>query len=59
MVEVQAGEFEVITSIMRYSIPYLTGWAQQMDICIQNSISETTSGGGGYSGGGGGSDVPF
>jgi len=63
-VQVQAGEFEVIASLMRYSIPHLTGWAQQVDIAMHNAISETVNGrgGGGYSGGpsaGGGGGVPF
>ena len=50
---------------MRYSIPHLTGWSQQLDIAMQNQISESVNpkgsrynSGGGYSQGGGG-DLPF
>lgn len=62
-VPVQAGEFEVIVNLMRHSIPYLTGWAQMMDIAMQKSLAEDIStnqgGGGDYRGAGGASDVPF
>lgn len=52
-VPIQAGEFEVIVSLLRYSIPYLTGWAQTMEVALQNSLSMDLSG---ASGGG---NVPF
>jgi hypothetical protein len=44
--QVQAGEFEVMASLMRYSIPSLTGWSQMLNVASQNQVSETLSGGG-------------
>jgi hypothetical protein len=46
---------------MRYSIPYLTGWSQQVDIAMKNQVNDTlnNSGGGYNSAQGGGGDVPF
>lgn len=58
-VTVQAGEFEVITSIMKASMPYLVGWSTLMDLSMQRSVDDAMQGGGGasnprYSGDGGG-----
>jgi hypothetical protein len=49
-VSVQAGEFEVILSIMRTSLPVLAGWSPLIDIAVQASINDAVRGGGGYSG---------
>lgn len=60
-IQVQAGEFELISTLMRYSLPHLTGWAQQFDIAMKNALNEGISGGGGGGGssGGAGGDLPF
>jgi hypothetical protein len=60
-VQVQAGEFEVMASLINYSIPSLTGWSQMLDVTSQNQMSETLAGGGGGSQGptAGGGNVSF
>lgn len=50
----QAGEFEVIFSIMKTSLPILAGWAPLIDYAVQASIKDAASGGYGGSGGNGG-----
>ena len=50
----------MITNLMRYSIPHLTGWAQQVDITMKNALNECAGGSSGSGGvGGGGGDLPF
>jgi len=38
--EVQAGEWEVVASVMKESLPYLAGWNQLMDISSQNAMAD-------------------
>lgn len=38
--EVQAGEWEVVASVMKESLPYLVGWNQLMDISSQNAMAD-------------------
>ena len=46
-VTLQAGEFEVVKSILQTSIPYLLGWNATMDLAAAAAISKCVSGGGG------------
>jgi hypothetical protein len=50
----QAGEFEVISSIMKSSLPILAGWSPLIDIAVRASINDAAEGGGSYGGNGGG-----
>ena len=45
-VTLQAGEFEVVKSIIQTSIPYLLGWNATMDLAAAAAISKGVSGGG-------------
>jgi len=45
-VTLQAGEFEVIRSIFKTSIPYLLGWNATMDLAAAAAIGKGISGGG-------------
>lgn len=45
-VTLQAGEFEVVKSILQTSIPYLLGWNATMDLAAAAAISKGVSGGG-------------
>lgn len=52
----QAGEVQVILSLIQHSIPHLVGWSTQMDIAMQDAVnyvvrqSSQNSGGGGTGG---------
>lgn len=54
-VVVQAGEFQVIMSLMQHSLPLLTGWSTMMEVALQNSLARTfqEAGRGGGPGAGG------
>lgn len=39
-VVVQAGEFQVILSLIQSSLPYLTGWTTSMEVALQHEIAE-------------------
>jgi hypothetical protein len=49
-----AGEYQVVKSIIEYSLPRLVGWSTFMDHALERSISDSVnnadSGGGGGSG---------
>jgi hypothetical protein len=58
----QLGEQVVMLELMRYSIPYLTGWSTFVDMSLNRSVddSEIVGGGSGSgSGSGGGGYSPF
>ena len=54
--EIQAGEFEVLSSLLRESMPKLCGWSEMMDVAMKNAVEEckerTQKGRGGGGGGG-------
>jgi len=55
--EIQAGEFEVLSSLLRESMPKLCGWSEMMDVAMKNAVKEGMKRGrGGGGGGGGGGD---
>jgi hypothetical protein len=62
-----AGEYQVLKSIIEYSLPRLVGWSTFMDHALERSISDSVNnnadsgGGGGGSGpyGGGSGSSPF
>jgi hypothetical protein len=60
-----AGEYQVVKSIMEYSIPRLIGWSTMLDHAIEKSVMDQIKSGGGGGGGsnsyGGGYEggVPF
>eukprot|EP00566_Odontella_aurita_P022183 CAMPEP_0113590270 /NCGR_PEP_ID=MMETSP0015_2-20120614/36578_1 /TAXON_ID=2838 /ORGANISM="Odontella" /LENGTH=232 /DNA_ID=CAMNT_0000496437 /DNA_START=149 /DNA_END=844 /DNA_ORIENTATION=- /assembly_acc=CAM_ASM_000160 len=53
-VTVQAGEFEVVLSLLRSVVPYILGWSTMMDVDMAHRIALTRSGGSHRGDGGGG-----
>lgn len=51
--EIQAGEFEVLSSLLRESMPKLCGWSEMMDLAMKNAVKEGMKRGRGGGGGGG------
>jgi hypothetical protein len=48
-----AGEYQVVKSIMEYSMPRLIGWSTMLDHAIEKSVMDQINSGGGGGGGGG------
>jgi hypothetical protein len=54
----QAGEMQVMLSLIQTTLPHLVGWTTQLDVAIQSAVgyairNHSNSGGGGGGGGGG------
>jgi len=55
----QAGEFEVISAIMRSSLPVLVGWSPLVDIALKSSINEAMNAAYGRGSGSGSGQQPW
>ena len=53
-IRLMIGEYQVLRSILEYSIPRLVGWSTMFDRNIEQAINRSLQGGNNYRGGGGG-----